>query len=136
MIGVLANLLVVGYALVCVVAGGYGLVFAPRELDEIFAVTFGAGQAGHAADFFAQYRFLKAMEIAFGVFILLYRRDILDGKQAFLIFAVGCGLGCVARLGGWFVDGTPSTFFALVVIYEIITLFVATAYSRRAPDSA
>jgi hypothetical protein len=131
MIGMLANLFLIGYALTCLLAGTTGLAAANWEMDQVFGLAAGTIAPGAAADLIGQYRFLKALELAFGAFLLLYRRDILDGAQPILIFLLGCGLGLAARIIGWWVDGRPSAFFLAVLVAEAATLVLVLGYSRR-----
>ncbi|MCX7899242.1 MAG: DUF4345 family protein [Methylocystis sp.] len=131
MTGMLANIFLIGYALVCIGSGMAGIFSTYWELPEVFRIPLTTLPADALLDFLAHYRFMKAIELTFGLFILLNRRDILDGAQPALIFLAGCLFGVLVRGGTWWFDGAPTLLFKLVLLSEIITLLLVFIYSRR-----
>lgn len=129
MIGPLATLFQLGYGLMLLFVGLYGIFQAPWELRTVFDLDPAA--AGQTATLLSQYRFLKAVEAGFGLFCLLQRRNILVGGPAAVIFLAGCGFGVFARIWSWAFDGRPARMFVLFLVLEAVTFALVWLYARR-----
>lgn len=122
------------YALFLIVVGTVGLFCVRWELQVLYGLDL--AQVGDAASFVSQYRFLKAVELAFGVFAFLQRREILAGGVECLIFLIGLAAGILARSLAWVSDGTPNPVFLLFMAFEIVTLLLVWAHTSRDPDQS
>jgi hypothetical protein len=109
-----------GYTLMLLGVGGSGVLIAPWELPHIFAVDLSAMGAQPAATLLNQYRFLKSMELAFGLFCWLYRRPIWAGGQARGLFLAGVFAGVAARAISIGVDGVPHWAFLVFAALELV----------------
>jgi hypothetical protein len=130
-LGVLSDASFYGYTGLCVVAGATGAVFArtdvalisgfhPRDqLDERSAATM-----------LSQHRFLRAMEMGFGV-LSLHERDRIHTdvptNRLFLLLMAG---GITARAIGRAVDGGPRANAYAFGGSELIGLFLIFAHTR------
>jgi len=136
MIGVLASVLQLIYAVFLVGVGALGLFYLQWELSTFYGLTTNDFQGKDGATLLNQFRFLKSIELTFGIFSLIYRRDILSGGLNCTIFLTGLALGAFARASSWVFDGTPhSSFlfylFAEVIIFSVIWLNAKQALSTR-----
>lgn len=132
MMSILATLFLFGYTIMFIVVGLGGIFFAEWELQTLYGFTPEYLASPESISFLSQFGFLKAIEAAFGFFCLIYRRDILDGNIANVIFLLGCGLGIFARGWAWYSYGQPAEAHLYYVSLEAVTFFVVWIYSRRA----
>jgi hypothetical protein len=130
----LPDLFLIGYSLMLIGIGFAGVFVADWELARVFGLGPAALAGPHAADFLNQYRFLKAVEAAFGLFCLVHRRDILAGGPSSVTFLAGCALGVFARAWSWRVDGTPRPVFLVFLGLEAATLLLVWRQARSGRD--
>ncbi|MDQ6681146.1 MAG: DUF4345 domain-containing protein [Pseudomonadota bacterium] len=119
--GRISRLFFWGYALMLVGIGASGVLIAPWELDRVFAVPLATLTALDQATLLNQYRFLKALELTFGIYCISFRREIFRPGLEHRVFLIGPFAGVIARLGSWLVDGSPRTVFLLFLVLELIT---------------
>jgi len=110
-----------GYALMLVGIGAGGIFVAGWELPRVFHVDLAAMEAQARATLLNQYRFLKALELAFGLFCVCYRRAIFRRRHDLRVFLAGLSAGVAARLGSWLFDGTPRPVFLVFMALELVT---------------
>ncbi|MEX2512745.1 MAG: DUF4345 family protein [Cyclobacteriaceae bacterium] len=79
----------------------------------------------------SQYRFLRALELGFGLFAILFLKEIFSRKKFNQLFLGIMGLGVLARMVSWSVDGIPSSLFIFFLAYEALGLSIIFAYSRK-----
>ena len=134
----LARIFFWGYSLMLIGIGASGIFVARWELTEIFAVPTATIGGVAAATLLNQYRFLKAVELAFGIFCIAFRGEIFRPTTAHRVFLAGLFAGVAARLGSWIVDGTPRWPFLAFAALELLTGILVTLVVREgssAPDS-
>jgi hypothetical protein len=124
-----------GYTLMLLGIGSSGMLIAPWELRTIFAVPLDAFSPLAQATLLNQYRFLKAMELAFGLYCLFWRGAIHHPGPANRLFLAGVAAGVAARLGSWLVDGTPHPIFLGFAAGEAITGVLVAWRVRRRPSA-
>ncbi|HEY5366930.1 MAG TPA: DUF4345 family protein [Casimicrobiaceae bacterium] len=125
---VLARIFFWGYSLMLTGVGASGILIARWELAKVFGVPMATLGNVAAATLLNQYRFLKAVELAFGIFCIAFRSEIFRTTTAHRVFLAGVFAGVVARLGSWIVDGKPSWPFLAFAALELVTgIFVALA---------
>jgi cytochrome b subunit of formate dehydrogenase len=117
----LARLFFWGYSLMLIVVGASGIFIARWELATVFSLDMASMNESVRATLLNQYRFLKAVELAFGIFCISYRRDIFVRLRDVRVFLAGVSAGVAARLGSWLVDGTPEPAFMAFMALELIT---------------
>lgn len=117
-----ALVLFFGYAVTLVLAGAEGALLAefafPDDAD---------------ADLTSHYRFLRALELCFGVVALAYWRRIFTQRLANTIFLAAMAAGVAARLLGLAVDGRPGALVLAVIAWElvgVVVIFLATRSVR------
>lgn len=119
---IVALVLFFGYAVTLVAAGAEGALVAR------FAFPDDA-----EADLISTYRFLRALELSFGVVALAYWRRIFAERAPNVIFLSAMAAGVAARLLGLAVDGWPGLLVAGVIAWElvgVVAIFLATRAVR------
>lgn len=131
-----ATVLFYGYVLLLVAAGAWGIVGARLDLPWLLGVQLDELPARTQADLLSQYRFLRAMELAFGLFALRFRREIFAGGVHNGLFLLGMGAGVVARLWSLAADGRPGMPMLIFLGWELVGVFViaVTTHLRRDED--
>ena len=108
-----------GYVVTLVVAGAEGALLAR------FAFPDDA-----SADLSSHYRFLRALELCFGVVALAYWRRIFTERLPNLIFLAAMSAGVAARLLGLVVDGRPGAPVVGVIAWELVGVVVILLGTR------
>ena len=118
-----------------VAAGGLLGLFVPRWNP--FHVDVFAGEIFKAplvpavmASALNQYRSMKSEEFGFGVFALLFRREIYGIPKFNRFFLSIVFLGASVRALSVVVDGRPDFAYIFFMIMELMTGLVVLAYSR------
>jgi Domain of unknown function (DUF4345) len=119
------------YVGVLIVAGIWGAGFAPLDMSKLLGVDLGLLPRESARNLLSQYRFLRAIELAFGVFAVQFRGQIFNTKAYCALFLFGMSAGISGRLLGLAIDGRPSPIMIFFALYEILGLIVIGTYSRR-----
>lgn len=132
MIGPLASILQLFYALFLMGVGAYGIFFLDWEVSTFYALGPEAFVGTEGATLRNQFRFLKAIELAFGIFAIVYRRDILSGGLNCTIFLTGVFLGAFARGLSWILDGTPLPAYRAFLLAEVVIFLAVWLNARRA----
>jgi hypothetical protein len=131
MIGVLSSVLQFIYAAFLVGVGAFGMFYLHWELSTFYGIGPDDLQGQDGATLLNQFRFLKSIELAFGIFSLVYRRDILSGGLNCTIFLACLALGAFARASSWIFDGTPHTSFLLYLLAEVTIFLVVWLNAKR-----
>src|SRR5690606_21005467 len=79
----------------------------------------------------SQYRFLRALELGFGIFSILFLKEIFSIKKFNSLFLAVMGFGVLARVISWTMDGTPSGLFIFFLAYEAVGWSLIYIYSRK-----
>lgn len=79
----------------------------------------------------SQYRFLRALELGFGMFSIMYVKKIFSEKTFNTLFLVIMGSGILARLVSWIADGTPNAYSMLFMFYELAGLIVIFFHTTK-----
>jgi len=115
-----------------VVAGFWGAFINPY-FD--FRLLFGMDVAGldgpQRINLLSQYRFLRALELGFGFFALLFKKDVFNTHRFNLLFLVIMASGILARLVSIAVDGIPNYLTLFFMSYELIGWIVIYLYTRK-----
>jgi hypothetical protein len=77
-----------------------------------------------------QYRFMKSEEFAFGVFALIFRKEIYAIPKFNRFFLSIVFLGAFIRALSLFVDGRPNSAYIFFTILETTIGVIILAYSR------
>lgn len=133
---ILAYLLFYGYVILLVLAGAWGVFFARFDHRLLFHLDVRGLAPRPAASQVSQYRFLRAMEFGFGMFSIIYRREIFTSRAFNRLFLATMSFGVVARIFSLFLDGHPFSIFYFFLASELAGVICIYAYSRRTLEKA
>ena len=131
MIGPIATTLQLIYALFLVAVGAYGVFWLQWELATFYGIDAATLAGRDGATLLNQFRFLKAIELTFGLFCLLYRRDIMAGGLACTLFLAGVGFGFCGRGLSMVLDGRPHGAFVFFMLVEGVIFAVVWLNARH-----
>jgi hypothetical protein len=120
-----------GYVLTLIVAGAWGLVAARWDMGALFDLDLKLLPATTAASLLSQYRFLRAIELGFGLFAWCFRDQIYTQRTHNRVFLAGMGAGVLARLFSIALDGNPKLIFHLFLLFELVGIVIIWLRSRK-----
>jgi hypothetical protein len=120
-----------GYVLMLLVVGASGVFIAEWELTRIFAVRLDDMDKLARSTILNQYRFLKSVEFAFGLFSVLCRGEIFRVRKYNRIFLIGLFGGVAARTLAIALDGVPHWAFLVFLALELATGVLVLIQSKR-----
>lgn len=126
----LASVMQLLYALFLVAVGAFGIFFLDWEVATFYGLHDPDFEGVAGATLRNQFRFLKAIELGFGLFGLFYRREIMAGGLAASVFLIGVALGAFARALSWWLDGTPAMAFQIFLWLELLVLVTLWLHVR------
>jgi hypothetical protein len=143
---VASQILFLGYVLLLIAAGAWGVVGARIDFPVLLGMPVDRlTPAEAAANVLSQYRFLRAMELGFGLFAWRFRREIFTQRGYNRLFLAVMAAGVAARLVSMVVDGMPSAPMLVFLAWELLGVVVIFVYTRtvlaegaragHAPDS-
>lgn len=130
-VGLASHTLVGGYLLMCVGAGVNGALRAPADLRLVAGVDPGRDLPDReSASLLSTWRFLRAIEAAFGLLCLRDWRRIHQEPGANATFSALMGAGVAARVAGRLRDGRPNAGAYLFGGLEAAGLLAFCAHTR------
>lgn len=79
----------------------------------------------------SQYRFLRAIEFGFGIFSILFVKEIFTEKKYNRLFLLIMGMGVLARIFSFISDGSPGTFFYIFFFWELLGVISIFSYTTK-----
>jgi hypothetical protein len=79
----------------------------------------------------SQYRFLRAIEMGFGIFSFYFTKQIFTKREFNTLFLIIMGSGILARLTSLIADGQSNILSMFFMIYEFIALVIIVIYTRN-----
>ena len=110
-----------GYVLMLIGIGASGILIAPWELKHVFMLPLDSFPAKVQATLLNQYRFMKSVELSFGLFCWIWHLNIFQPGLFNRVFLAGVFLGVAARLLSWLIDGQPHGVFLMFAALELLT---------------
>ena len=117
------------YVALLIVAGAWGIVDARLDMRVLLQLHVHDLPHRTAANLLSQYRFLRAIELGFGVFALTQRRRIYSVRSNNRLFLSVMAAGVAARFISFAFDGTPSWWMFVFLGWElvgVVLIFLAT----------
>ena len=112
-----------------IIAGFWGAFINPYfDFKQLFQLDPFSLQEFSRVNALSQYRFLRALELGFGLFSILFVKKIFSERSFNLLFII-MGSGVLARIISWLVDGRPSSLFMFFMLYELIGLIFIFIYT-------
>jgi hypothetical protein len=125
-----STVLFYGYVGLLIVAGAWGVIFGRVDQSLLLGLHLDRLPARVQADVMSQYRFLRAIELGFGLFALIHRNDIYRLRAFNRLFLFTMTAGVVARIIGALVDGSPSPAMYVFGGAELAGVIAIFAYTR------
>lgn len=119
------------YVGLIIIAGFWGAFISPKfDFHILFALDLASLNNYERINLISQYRFLRAIEFCFGLFSILFTREIFNTRKFnYLFLCIMCS-GVLARIFSLFAEGTPSPLALFFLIYEFIGLIIIYLYSH------
>lgn len=116
-----------------VVLAGFWGAFLGADFDHqlLFNLNTGTLNEQTRINLLSQYRFLRAMELGFGIFALTFRKEIFTIKKFNRVYLLIMTAGVLARAVSLIDDGPPSWFFYFFLIYEAVGVVVIYSYTKK-----
>jgi len=120
------------YVGIVILAGFWG-AFMNANLD--FQLLFGV-DTNTLPDYtrinmLGQYRFLRAVELGYGVFSIIFARNIFNEKKFNALFLFIMASGVLARTVSIFAEGIPSRLMLFFLVYELVGVVMIYLYTRK-----
>jgi len=113
-----------------VLAGLWGAFIYPSwDFEMMFDLNLSQLKDFERINLLSQYRFLRALELGFGIFSLVFIKDIFSDFKFNRLFLTIMGLGILARVFSWVFDGTPGYLTMFFMFYEAIGWIIIFTYS-------
>ena len=114
-----------------VAAGFWGAFINPYfDFRLLFGMEVSSLQDSHRVNLLSQYRFLRALELGFGIFALVFKREIFDHQRFNRLFLLIMASGILARLVSIVVDGMPNLLALFFMSYELVGWVIIYLYTR------
>ncbi|MBD8489041.1 DUF4345 family protein [Echinicola sp. CAU 1574] len=115
-----------------VVLAGFRGAFIYPSWDFSFLFSMDVNQLNDfkRINLLSQYRFLRALELGFGLFSLYFLKDIFQYKIFNTLFLLIMGMGIMARVFSWLFDGTHGLLTKFFLIYEAIGWRLIYKYTK------
>jgi len=129
-----SNTFFYAYVGLLVIAGAWGMAFARVDMSWLFQIRIETLDPVAQASLLSQYRFLRAIELAFGLWALSQAHAIHTKKVPNRLFLIGMGAGVLGRLISLPVDGRPSWpmfFFLATELVGVVVIFTYTRFTLR-----
>lgn len=119
------------YVGVFVFAGAWG-AFGGASYDQklLFHLDISIIDEIPRASLLSQYRFLRAVELFFGIWLLIFTTEIFTVKKFNWLFLLLLGGGVMARIISLIVDGKPLLLFYFFLGYEIVAFLFIWLYTK------
>ena len=79
----------------------------------------------------SQYRFLRALELGFGIFSILFVKNIFTEKKFNMLFIFIMSSGVLARICSILFDGLPSGMMLFFLGFELVGVMIIYFYSHQ-----
>lgn len=124
-----------GYVLAVVAAGAWGMLGARLDFPILMHQQVGHLDPNGARNVLSQYRFLRALELGFGIFALRFRRQIYTERTLNRLFLITMALGIAGRVAGLVIDGVPSPLMVSFLVFEAVGIVLIVADTRSVTRS-
>lgn len=120
------------YVGLLLLAGFWGAFISP-QLDHIWLFDLDTSTLPEYShiNLISQYRFLRALELGYGLFAILFTKEIFTDKKFNMLFLLIMASGVVARLISLVAEGSPSWMFYFFLTYELVGVVLIYFYTRK-----
>lgn len=120
------------YVGLVILAGLWGAFIYPSlDFNLLFDMDLNHLPEYTQVNLLSQYRFLRAIELGFGLFAIYFLDEIFGRKKFNRLFLIIMASGILARIASWIFDGTPSGLTLFFLFYEAVGWAIIFIYSRN-----
>jgi hypothetical protein len=125
-----------GYIGLVLLAGFWG-AYVGADFDHrlLFNLDTSILDSDTRTNLLSQYRFLRAMEFGYGLFAILFTKEIFSIKKFNRLYLAIMFAGVIARIVSIVDDGSPSALFYFFLIFEFIGVVVIYLYYQMKTGS-
>ena len=114
-----------------VLAGAWGAFINPVwDFANLFKFQISELDDFERINILSQYRFLRGLELGFGIFSLTFFKEIFSEIKFNRVFLSIMGLGILARIASWIWDGNPGSLTKFFMFYEALGWVMIFIYSK------
>ena len=128
---ILTDVFYYGYALLLIIAGAWGVIGARIDQRILLGLDLNRLDSLTSASVVTQYRFLRAIELGFGLFAILFKKEIYTEPAFTHLFLYTMAAGVVARLISLVLDGRPRKIFYFFIASEAIGVVLIAVYTHQ-----
>lgn len=115
-----------------ILAGFWGaFIFPEYDFSLLFSLDISSLPDFQRINLLSQYRFLRAIELGFGVFAILFIKTIFTEKKFNRLYLFIMAAGVLSRIMSIVVDGSPSGMMYFFLAFEIVGFAVIFIYSQK-----
>ena len=113
-------------------AGFWGAFGNPR-LDHLWLFDLDTNTLPEESriNLLSQYRFLRALELGYGLFAIVFTKEIFTQKKFNTLFLLIMFSGVLARVVSLVVEGSPSMLFYFFLFYEMTGVVIIYLFTRK-----
>lgn len=113
-------------------AGFWGAFVAPQlDFEYLFALDLHSLEEQARTNMLSQYRFLRALELGYGLFAIVFLKEIFSVQKFNLLFLVVMACGIMARVFSGWQEGTPNGWTIFFLFYEATGWLLIAVYSTQ-----
>lgn len=114
-----------------ILSGLLSLLFAQWEIKPFLGIDFTNAEDISVNNFYNQYRFLRAVELGFGLFCLYLKEEIFINTKINRIYLFTLAAIPSSRLISILTDGIPDKSFIILMLLEYSAFFLLFLYSKQ-----
>jgi hypothetical protein len=122
------------YTYICtVVFAGFWGAFVNPAYDQqlLFHIDVHQLPDSSRIDLLSQYRFLRALELGFGIFSLLFMKHIFTIRKYNMLYLLIMALGILSRIFSLVFDGSPDRIFYGFLVFELLGIIFIFSYTHK-----
>jgi hypothetical protein len=120
------------YVGLLIVAGFWGAFINPEfDFHLLISLDIDILTDFQRINLLSQYRFLRAIELGFGLFSILFVKSIFSEKKFNRLFIFIMSAGILSRISSLLLDGFPSGLMFFFLGFELVGVVVIYFYSRK-----
>jgi len=119
------------YVGLVLLAGAWGAFIGPhRDFIWLFGLHTDTLPEQSSINLVSQYRFLRALEFGYGLYSVIFLREIFSERKFNALFLMIMFSGVLSRIVSIVVEGSPSPLFYFFLIYELTGVVIIFLYTR------
>ncbi|MFC4873967.1 DUF4345 family protein [Negadavirga shengliensis] len=115
-----------------VLAGAWGMIgYVNIEFKMLMELDLHSLDERSRINMLSQYRFLRGLEMGFGIWALTFRDEIFHHQKWNVLFLFAMGMGIFGRISSWLLDGSPNWPSMFFLFYEAIGWLIIFVHTRK-----